>query len=269
MGDRSLILEILRWVPFATYAALAALHARRWFSSVPAEAIEYRAWRVAGVLVHGALVLALAWIQSRLPFGTMWEALSLATLVLAGSYLLLEHLAKSSALAAAFFSLASLGSLLSAANHEPPRWPVHVQSVLFAAHATCGVAGLALLVAAGLLAAAWLLQYRELRARRFGRISQRLPDLAALDRLFLAASIVGTATLVVGGSMGVFWMLSQGRELQTALPKFSMVLFTVVWNLVLQALRRREDFSIRAAAWMGFLGILPASIVIWVGAGGY
>lgn len=251
------------------YATLALVHARRWFSAIPAEATEYRVWRVGGVGIHALLVLTAAWWQDRLPFGTMWEALSLATLVLAGSYLLLEHLAKSSALAAAFFSLAALGSVLTAANHEPPRWPVHVQSVWFAAHVTCGVAGLAFLVAAGLMAAAWLLQYRELRARRFGRLSQRLPDLATLDRLFLAASIVGTATLFVGGTLGVFWMVSQGRELHTVLPKFTMVLFTVLWNLVLQALRRREAFSIRTAAWMGFVGILPVGVVVWAGAGGY
>jgi ABC-type transport system involved in cytochrome c biogenesis permease subunit len=269
VGGRALIHEVVRWIPWAVYAALALLHARRWFSAVPAEPTEYRALRVGAVGLHGVLFLATAWLQHRLPFGTMWEALSLATLVLAGSYLLLEHLARSSALAAPFFTLAAFGSGLSAANHEPPRWPVHVQSVLFAAHVTCGVAGLAFLVAASLLAAAWLLQYRELRARRFGRLSQRLPDLATLDRLFLAASIVGTATLFVGGLLGVVWMVSQGRELHTVLPKFSMVLITVLWNLVLQALRRREAFSIRAAAWMGFVGIVPVGVVIWVGAGGY
>lgn len=270
MGDRPLNLsEWIHWLPVLVYAGLALHHARRWSDSGPVNERDGRALRVGGVLAHGVGVASTAFLQGRLPFGTMWEALMLATLVLACGYLLVEHLARSSALATPFFGIAALGCILSAANHEAPRWPIHVPSNLFAAHVSFGITGIALLVVSGLLAAAWIVQYRELRARRFGRISQRLPDLSSLDRLMWAFSVVGSVLLLAGAVVGILWLVSQGREFHSVLLKFSMVLTTLAWSFATHFSRWRRLVPAPVLAWMVVGGMVPVAIVVWAGAGGY
>lgn len=267
------MLELSRWIPFSLYAFAAvwygfglvsesevhwALRIRR-FDPVPGLVAVF------GHLLQWALCAA---YLGRLPFGTMWEALGLVTLVLAGSYLVIERLARSTALAGPFFGLCALASFFAAIHDEAPRWPSRLQSALFASHVTSGVIGLALLSAASLLAAAWLYQYRRLREREFTRISQRLPDLATLDRLFLASSSVGTVLLAIGGVLGVAWTNFYHLPLSGVLAKSSSVAATLIWNLGIQVLRQRNAFSSRGMAWMGFLGLIPVAIVIWAGARG-
>jgi ABC-type uncharacterized transport system permease subunit len=202
----------------------------------------------------------------RLPFGTMWEALSLSTLVLSGSYLLLERMARSTALGAPFYLLATLGSALAAANHEPPRWPVLLQSTLFAVHVALGVVGIGLLAASGLLAAGWLLLYQLLRGRRFGEFTRTMPDLATLDRLFFALSSLGTILLACAAVLGLVWMHVFHLPVTPLVAwKMGTVLLVLVWYAAIPLLRQRRTWSSGWIAWVGFLGLVPLGLMIWTG----
>jgi len=256
--------DLWRWIPPLLYGWAAVTYGAKF----PVNRMPGRASRLSGPIAvggHFLQLLALSLVQSRFPFGTMWEALSVSTLVFAGSYLLLERLARTTALGFPFFFLSVVGTGLAAAHNEPARWPVMVQSTLFAAHVSLGVVGIGLLAASGLLAANWLVLYRLLRGRRFGAFAQTMPDLATLDRLFLAASSLGTVLLACGAVLGLEWMRSYHIALSAVYLKSSTVFLVVAWNTVIPVLRRRQGWSSSWAAWMGFLGLVPLALVVWAG----
>ena len=256
--------DLWRWIPPLLYGWAAVTYGAR----LPAFRDPRSGSRWVGLLAvsgHFLQLLALSVVQDRFPFGTMWEALSVATLVLAGSYLLLERLARSTALGLPFFLLSVVGTGFAAAHNEPARWPVRVQSTLFAVHVSMGVVGLGLLAASGLLAAYWLVLYRLLRGRRFGAFAQTMPDLATLDRLFMASSSLGTVLLACGAVLGIEWMRSYHIPLSAVFWKSATVFLVLVWNTVIPVLRRRQAWSSGWAAWMGFLGLVPIALLVWTG----
>jgi len=73
----------------------------------------------------------------------------------------------------------------------------------FVMHVALSVFGLALLALAFVSAALYLLQFRELKAKRFGYIFQLFPPLERLDRLNHLALIAGFPTLTVGVLLAV------------------------------------------------------------------
>jgi len=256
--------ELWRWVPPLLYGLAVVMYGKRLRAPHAREAVLW-----VGPLAVGAHLVQLALLslsRGRLPFGTMWEALSLSTLVLSGAYLLVERMARSTALGAPFFLLAALGSSLAAGNDQPARWPVLLQSTLFAVHVALGVVGIGLLAASGLLAAGWLLLYQLLRGRRFGEFTRTMPDLATLDRLFFALSSMGTALLACAAALGLVWMHVFHLPVTPLVAwKMATVLFVLVWYASIPLLRQRRTWSSGWIAWVGFLGLVPLVLMIWTG----
>lgn len=262
------MIDLTRWIPPAAYLLAATVYLWQILSPRAAERRWVGAWCLGAIGLHLAQILTTALTRQRLPYGTMWEAISVAVVVLMLSYILLERLARSEALGHPFLFLAALGTGFSALHTEPARWPMHVQSGLFLTHVSLGVSGLALLTTASLLAAAWLWQYRQLRGKRFTSLSQRVPDLVTLDRLFLASSSVGAVLLALGGALGLFWMSSWNLPMTNATAKSVTVVLALLWNAAIAVLRQRGQFSSRATAWWGLAGIVPVLLVLWAGTRG-
>jgi len=257
--------ELWRWIPPFLYSWAVVAHWRGLLASPDASG---KGRRIAGAMAvggHGLQIVLLSIAFGRLPFGTMWEALSLSVLVLSSSYLLLERLARSASLGVPFFLLSALGSLLVTLNEGPARLQIISQPVLFSIHVALGVSGMGLLTTSGLLAAAWLLLYRLLRSRRFGNFEREMPDLASLDRLFRAASGLGTSLLTVAAILGVFWMQGAGFHLETVEWKAGTIVLVVIWNASIPLSRRFPGYAPTRAAWLGFLGLLPLAFAVWAG----
>lgn len=262
------MIESTRWIPPLAYLVAFFPYLRQVLSLPAPRQASVFGWGILATGIHLAQIVAVAVARGRMPYGTMWEAISVAVAVLMLSYLFLERLAKSDALGTPFLALAFIGTAFSALHTEPARWPVHVQSNLFLIHVSLGVSGLALLTAASLLAAAWLWQYRQLRGKRFTTLSRRVPDLVTLDRLFLAASSVGAVLLGLGGAMGFFWMREWSVPVSNGTAKAATVVAALLWNAGIALLRQRGQFSSRHTAWLGLAGIVPVLLVLWAGTRG-
>ena len=68
----------------------------------------------------------------------------------------------------------------------------------FILHVTLSVLGLALLALAFITAALYLLQFRELKSKRFGQVFRLFPPLERLDRLNHVALVAGFPALTLG-----------------------------------------------------------------------
>ena len=262
------MIESTRWIPPLAYLVAFFPYLRQVLSlPTPREASVF-GWGIAATGIHLFQIVLVAVARARMPYGTMWEAISVAVAVLMLSYLLLERLAKSDALGTPFLALALVGTGFSALHTEPARWPVHVQSNLFLVHVSLGVSGLALLTCGALLSAAWLWQYRALRGKRFTALSRRLPDLATLDRLLLSALSVGAVLLGLGGALGFAWMHEWQLPVTNGAAKAITVTFALLWNAGIALQRQRGQFSSRHTAWLGLAGIVPVLLVLWAGTRG-
>ncbi len=262
------MLDPTRWIPPLAYLVAVAVYAQRMLSPTSVARPGWGRWAMAATGVHLVQIAALAIERGRFPYASMWEALSVAVAVFALSYLVLERLARSDALGAPFFAMAALGTLASALHPEATRLPAHIQSGNFLVHVSLGVSGLALLTTSGLLSGAWLLQYRQLRSRKFTPLSRRAPDLATLERLSMVSSAIGTALMAVSAVLGALWTIQWQVPVSDVTAKTASVPLAILWHLAIAGLRRGKGFSSRATAWLSLAGIGPVVLVLWAGTHG-
>jgi len=85
----------------------------------------------------------------------------------------------------------------------PGAQPSGGRNTWFVLHVTLSVLGLALLALAFISSALYLLQFRELKAKRFGNVFQLFPPLERLDRLNHVALVAGFPALTVGVLLAV------------------------------------------------------------------
>lgn len=148
---------------------------------------------------------------------------------------------------------------------EPSATPLDFRGFWFAAHvflAFVGYAGMAVAFAAGLL---YLVQFRELKTKRLGRLFRFIPPLATLDRIGRVGLWTGFASLTVALSVGWAWIVRYRDHLPASDPKIIWGMATWAVFIVVLGLRRfggerPERRGALAAVW-GF-GLVVFSFVI-------
>jgi ABC-type uncharacterized transport system permease subunit len=141
--------------------------------------------------------------------------------------------------------------------------------VWFAAHvvlAFIGISGLAVAFASSLL---YLLQFRELKHKRFGRIFRFFPSLEMLDRVAHRALLVGFSTLTLALVLGWAWTVQFKHSFEMRDPKVLWASFT--WLVFAAALAARTGGAgaERRAARMNiaaFTAVILAYIILRIAA---
>lgn len=132
--------------------------------------------------------------------------------------------------------IALLLGIALALGIEPAAEVLAFRGVWFAFHvvlAFVGLAGFAFVFAAGLL---YLLQFRELKSKRFGRVFRFFPPLNTLDALGRSAAVVGFGALTVALALGWAWTIRFDNSLALRDPQ-------VLWSGI---------------TWLAFAGVLGA-----------
>jgi ABC-type uncharacterized transport system permease subunit len=262
------MIEFLRWLPPVAHGLAAGLYLAR-FLRDPDSPGGSSAWAsTLAVVLHSLVLAGIGAAQGRLPVASMGELLSFSALVLAASYLAVERLGRTEALGVFFLAPVTLASAISASIPVSPYWPEHLQTPLFALHASLGATALSCLFTSALLGGAYLLQYRQLERRQFGVLSRRLPDLPTLDRLFLLCGVFGTVLLVCSVVAGGVWMAQWQLPLRDATLKSALVGATVAWYSGLALLRSRTAFTARTSARLAMLGGILVVLVLFAGTHG-
>jgi ABC-type uncharacterized transport system permease subunit len=108
------------------------------------------------------------------------------------------------------------------------------QGAWFALHVTLGLAGVGGMALAGASGALYLVQFRELKSKRLGRLFQFLPPLATLDRLGRVGVVVGFTTLTLAILLGWAWTLRFRQTFAGANPETIWAVF--MWVVMLSVL---------------------------------
>ncbi len=168
---------------------------------------EGRALSVITALGTLCIVLALAFrgvSQGRIPAFGRFETLSIYAAMLTVAYLygaLRHDIRGISAIILPYaVAVAALAMPGLAAN---PQIDPKLKSVWLALHIVTAFAGYAVFTLASVLAAAYLIQDRNLKRKRFGAVFQRLPSLETLDQLMYAQIGAAFVTFSISILLGV------------------------------------------------------------------
>jgi ABC-type uncharacterized transport system permease subunit len=134
-------------------------------------------------------------------------------------------------------------------------------------HIALSVLGLALMALAFIAAALYLLQFRELKARRFGQVFQLFPPLERLDQLNRLALVAGFPALTLGLvlALGYGARFSGGAGLEVAKAQLVWGLFTWVvlgWAVWVRVVRRWGGRRAALASIAGFSAVLLVYVAL-------
>jgi ABC-type transport system involved in cytochrome c biogenesis permease subunit len=179
----------------------------------------------AGVALHGAALAAFTAVHGELPLVGL--APSLATLgFLIGVFLLVTTITSARPVGLVLVPvMAVLAGLALLLGLRPAGEDLAFRGVWFAFHvlaAFIGYAALTVAFAAGLL---YLLQFRELKGKRLGRIFRFFPSLPTLDLLGRWSVAVGFPALTLALLLGWGWTVRFQNTLAPANPQ-------VIWGVI-------------------------------------
>jgi len=195
-----------------------------------------------GVLAHGLGVTQLT-LTGVAPVLSML-ALFLMLLQLASEYLF-------RATAVGLFTgpvatgLIGFALLIGLASGAPP---AAARSAWATLHVTVSVLGLAMLALAFVAAALYLLQFRELKSKRFGQVFRLFPPLERLDQLNHLSLVLGFPTVTLGVLLGFGVRYAGGASVDPAQVVWGTLTWLVLgWAVGVRVVRhwvgRRAAFA--------------------------
>ena len=154
------------------------------------------------------------------------------------------------------FVVASIAAIATGTTQQPVGIDHPVQRFLFPAHAgliLLAYAAFFLSFGAGLM---YMIQERELRQKRFGKIFYRLPSLDTCDAISFKSIAIGFVLLTLGIAAGMAWSRMRDGQFWHGTP---LEIFVVlIWAIYLVMLQSRIN-----AGWGGRTAAL-ASIISFI-----
>lgn len=259
-------MRLLYLAAWAAYVVATARYVVGFVRSRPGAPVWGAGWVVAGSVAHGVATLLFTLRFGHPPLVGLAPSLATLALLIALALVLLTWLRAAGAVglllapvAAILLGLAHLleiGPASDAPIYRGPWLAVHVL-LSFA-----GYAGLLVAAAASLM---YLLQFRQLKEKRFGAVFQFFPDLDTLDRVSGLALLAGFTALTLGLLVGWGWTMSFGPDARWNLPQ--VVWGVLTWFVFLAALAARAVWRWvgRKGAWLnvfGFAAVVAAYLVL-------
>lgn len=220
---------------------------------------------VAGWVLHTVALLALGLELGRPPFGSLTEAVSVAVWVVVLLALWVERQYQTKVLGAFVLPVVLAFTLKSAVATSLPGIEPALGGAWVWIHIGLALVGIAAFVLNFAGALMYLLQERQLRAKRPGALYYRLPALETLDRLTYRTLALGFPFLTTGIIVGLLWARTAWGSVFTFDPL--ALLSVVAWIIYAGTLAGRAAGSWhgRRAAYFAIAGF--AVLVVTLGAG--
>jgi len=162
--------------------------------------------------------------------------------------------------------LLGLALLIGLAPEAPPASGRGAWSIL---HITVSVFGLAMLALAFIAAALYLLQFRELKAKRFGPVFRLFPPLERLDQLNHLSLVLGFPTVTLGVLLGFGVRHAGGASVDAAQVVWGMLTWVVLgWAVGVRVLRHWAGRRATFASIASFAAVLLVYVALKLAAPG-
>jgi len=218
---------------------------------------------LAGAAVHVVGVAQLT------PVGVA-PALSILALFLVLLQVVSERVFRASAVALFTGPLATgLVSLALLIGLGPDARPVVGGGRWSLLHITVSILGLALLALAFIAAALYLLQFRELKSKRFGQVFRLFPPLERLDRLNHLSLVMGFPTVTLGVLLGFGLRYAGGVPVDAAQIVWGMLTWLVLgWAVGVRVVRHWAGRRAAFASIAGFVAVVLVYLALKLAAPG-
>lgn len=257
-------LHLLALGLYAFSAALLGVSLARSAPRLPAAATACLALAVAA---HAGALWAYAAEHGELPLVGLGPSLSVLALLVAIGSLLLATLGRTGPLGLVLVPVAAaLAAVAEVAGMRPDTQELAFRGPWFVLHvvlAMAGYAGLTVAFAAGLM---YLLQFRQLKGKRFGAVFRFFPPLETLDRIGRRALMAGLPVLGLALLLGWAWSERFGPPMRPGNPKVVLGVITLAVFAAALAARAGEG-SARArrgalASVVGFALVVTAYVLL-------
>src|SRR2546425_8428429 len=217
----------------------------------------------AGAAFHVAGVAQLALVG-------VAPALSMLALFLVLMQVVSERVFRASAVALFTAPLATgLVGLALLLGLAPGAEPLRGGNAWLISHITLSVLGLALLALAFIAAALYLLQFRELKAKRFGPVFRLFPPLERLDQLNHLALVLGFPTVTLGVLLGFGVRYAGGASVDAAQVVWGMLTWAVLgWAVGVRVVRHWAGRRAAFASIASFTAVLLVYVALKLAAPG-
>lgn len=230
-----------------------------------------RQWlfRIACGFVIGGFLLQTLLLVSHWPFGITWlhsqELLGFLAWAIIVVYFLTLWRYRIEALGAFLMPLAFLAAAIAGIAEAPPAsFPEAFQRLWLRVHILLALLGYAVLALAFCTGVMYLMQERQLKAKRFGTWYHRLPSLTLLDEVSAYALLVGFPLLTQGIITGSVWTkYVYGSYFQWKLTSIPLLLAWLLYTALLIG-RQSCGWQGRKAAYAtvgGFIVVLASYVV--------
>ncbi|HZO20127.1 MAG TPA: cytochrome c biogenesis protein CcsA [Gemmatimonadaceae bacterium] len=198
------MIAIAHSLAITLYLGAAALAAAPFARPLPAPVRSVTTVLGLGVVAHTAGLLAFVVTHGQAPVSGLGPALSLASLLVAVLLLAVELIARDVSLSLAAAPLAAaLAVVANVAGLSPAGVADGAQGAWLAAHVALSFLGIASFATAAAAGVMYMVERRELKARRFGAIFRFFPPLETLDRVNHLASLAGGIALTLGVAIAI------------------------------------------------------------------
>ena len=261
-----MLTDVLHYIALACYLAAAGLLGASFARQGRELPGGTTVWLAAGFLFHAGALVAYGFQWSELPLVGLGPSLSTLALIIALGSLGMATLGAVGPLGLVLLPLVVLlvaASLWSGV--QPSGEHLAFRGLWFALHvlfAFIGYAALALAFAAGLM---YLLQFRELKSKRFGAVFRFFPPLDTLDRVGERALMIGLPALSLALVLGWAWTARFQHSLEVRNPK--LIWGVLSWIIFVAALlaRRGSARHGRRAALVSVLGFaVVVASYLWI-----
>lgn len=248
----------MRIVYLASLAAYVGASGRYWVGfarSWPGSPVWGAPWIVVGVGLHGTATVLYTRHFGHPPLVGLAPSLATLSLLLALALALLTALRAGGAVG---LFLAPVAALLlglgSALGIEPAGEPPAFRASWLLLHIVLSFIGYAGLVVAAAASLMYLLQFRQLKRKRFGAVFQFFPDLETLDRINGRALLLGFAALTLGLLVGWVWSMSFGPSARWNPAQLVWGVLTWVVFVAALGVRAGRGWAGRRSAWLSVVG---------------
>ena len=216
-----------------------------------------------GAVFHLVSLVEFRLANGHLPLTNFYETSSICAFLIAVAFLVAYSYYQVALFSVCLFPLVFFMTLIGATEYPVARWSsVGVRNAWLVIHITTVLIGYAALILAAVASLYYLVQEQQLKKKRLGPGSNRLPPLATLDRVITQAMNVGFVFVTVATATGVVFAFIETGTSWISDPKIAFFLFTWAFYLAMIFLRTSAGWRGRRMAWLA-VSVLVCSMVTW------
>ncbi len=217
------------------------------------------------LIIHGVEIILRQLYLKAMPLSSAFDASSFLAFSILLVYYIIERSFENRASGFFIILFAFFPALISAFNHV---WEKESNPLLanptFAIHASLNVIGYTALAISAIYALMYIIQYKNIKQRRFNRIYDQLPPVTYLENMSKRAVLIGIILMGVGIMLGHFQTKQAFGRYFYWDPKVIMTDFIWLMYLGVYVTSHFKKWSARSMAYLSIFGfsILLVSIII-------